>query len=223
MSLQHFSFPGEQFRNFFVGYRCIGDDFVDSFLFFLNLDFVVCNSFFDLDFVIFQRIRCSVWRYKWLLTIYNKFSSSPHNAKNKLRPSCDQLPVCIFVSHIYGWLIINSNHYITLEHTTFFSCTSLDHLENASQIFIQVFFIPVSVVWRRKKVLNSAATEMCVVAGSREEKLHRKNNPLCICLPFIFRQMVFNHRTNKRERKEAENDNSENSNLNLTYELSFGK
>lgn len=55
----------------------------------------------------------------------------PQNPENKFSSSCDQLSVCIFMSHIYGWLIVNSDHYITLKQTRFLCRASLDHLKKS--------------------------------------------------------------------------------------------
>lgn len=66
---------------------------------------------------------CYGWRISKLTSLL------PQNTENELGTSCEQLSVCIFMSHIYGWLIVNSDHYITLEHATFFSRAALDHLE----------------------------------------------------------------------------------------------
>lgn len=44
MSFQHFCLAWKQLRNFLVGYWRVRDDFVDSLLFFLQVNFNVSNS-----------------------------------------------------------------------------------------------------------------------------------------------------------------------------------
>lgn len=62
--------------------------------------------------------------------VANKSSNEPQNSEDELGTSCDEFAVCIFMSHSNRWLIVYSNHYITLEQATFFCCAALNHLKH---------------------------------------------------------------------------------------------